>query len=95
MTSLILIIIGFLLILIPEYIKDIDNEIVRRIYRNNKLIGVLCIIMGYFIYTDINETSTEKTSKIYMISDNTFSDNTFSNNTFSNNTFSDDYFSSS
>ena len=89
MTSLILIIIGVLLILIPEYIKDIDNEIIRRIYRNNKLIGVLCIIMGYFIYTDINETS-----KIYMISDNTFSDNTFSNNTFSNNTFSDDYFSS-
>ena len=87
MLSLILIIIGFLLILIPEYIKDIDNEICKRIYRNNKLIGVLCIIMGYFIYTDINETSTNKINKNF-----TFSDNTFSDNTFSNNTFSDDYF---
>ena len=98
MSSLILIIIGVLLIMTPDYIKYIDNEIAMKIYRNNKVIGLSCMIMGYFIYTD-NETN-----RIYTISDNTISDNTISDNMISDNMISDnmisdnmisnDYFSS-
>lgn len=89
MLSLILIIVGFLLIIIPDYIKYTDNEIAMKIYRNNKVIGVSCMIMGYFMYTDMNEIDINKTNRIYMISDNTISDNTISDNMISN-----DYFSS-
>ena len=85
MSSLILIIVGVLLIMTPDYIKYIDNEIAMKIYRNNKVIGLSCMIMGYFIYTDINEIDINEIDRIYMISDNMISDNMIS----------DDYFSSS
>ena len=99
MLSLILIIVGFILIMMPDYIKYTDNEIAMKIYRNNKVIGVSCMIMGYFMYTDMNELDMNETNRIYMISDNTISDNTISDNMISDNMISDnmisnDYFSS-
>jgi len=100
MSSLILIIVGVLLIMTPDYIKYTDNEIAMKIYRNNKVIGLSCMIMGYFIYTDINEIDINgidineidinEIDRIYMISDNMISDNMISDNM-----ISDDYFSSS
>ena len=88
MSSLILIIVGVLLIMTPDYIKYTDNEIAMKIYRNNKVIGLSCMIMGYFIYTDINEIDINgidineidinEIDRIYMISDNMISDDYFS-----------------
>jgi hypothetical protein len=110
MSSLILIIVGVLLIMTPDYIKYTDNEIAMKIYRNNKVIGLSCMIMGYFIYTDINEIDINEIDineidRIYMISDNMISDNMISDNMISDNMISDnmisdnmisdDYFSSS
>ena len=94
MLSLILIIVGFILIMMPDYIKYTDNEIAMKIYRNNKVIGVSCMIMGYFMYTDMNELDMNETNRIYTISDNTISDNMISDNMISDNMISNDYFSS-
>ena len=99
MLSLILIIVGCLLIMIPDYIKYTDNEIAMKIYRNNKVIGVSCMIMGYFMYTDMNETNRICTISDNMISDdminnNMISDDMINNNMISDNTISNEYFSS-